>query len=250
MQGPGRMLSSRARQIPWAIAAVCVVLGFMLSMQFKVHQQVQLKDLAGFQRQQDLAQQLDKAEKDRDFAMTELESLRGQIRSMANNQAETKALAAQLEQAQLAAGLLPLVGPGVTVTMNDSTRPSTPGENPNNFIIHDEDVLRVVNELAAAGAEGLSINGQRLTARSEIRCTGPTITINGVRTAPPIMISAVGDPAVLESALNSKNGVAEYLRDWGIQVAVKKETALTVPAYKGSLKLQFGTIGKQEVSKP
>ena len=237
----------RVKHLPWAIALVCVVLGFMLSMQFKVQKQVALKDITGLQRAQDLAQQLSRAEKERDSLMTELENLRTQLRNIANSQADTKALADQLEQAQLHAGLIPMQGPGVTVTMNDSTRPVTPGENPNNFIIHDEDVLRVVNELAAGGAEAISINGQRIIGRSEIRCTGPTITINGVRTAPPIVISAIGDPAVLDSAINLRGGVAESLKQWGIQVSVKKESNLTVPAYKGSLKLQFGSPAKAEV---
>ncbi len=238
------------RQIPWAIALVCVVLGFMLSMQFKVQKQVALKDSTGLLRAEEMTRQLQKAEGERDALMAELEDLRGKLRNMANSQTETKALAAQLEQAQIHAGLIPVTGQGVTVVMNDSTRPTTPGENPNNFIIHDEDVLKVINELYAAGAEAISINGQRLTARSEIRCTGPTITINGVRTAPPVNISAIGEAATLEGALTMRGGVVEGLKQWGIQVSVKKESALTVPAYKGSLKFQFGAPAISEVNRP
>lgn len=215
-------------------------------MQFKVQKQVALKDLTTYQRAQDLAQQLEKAETERDALMAETDQLRATLRS----QAGTSDIAQQLELAQLHAGLIPLVGPGVVVTLDDSTRPVTAGENPMSYIIHDEDVLRAVNELAASGAEALSINGQRIIGRSEIRCTGPTITINGVRTAPPIVITAVGNPDVLESAINMRGGIAEELKTWGIQVGVKHESSVTVPAYKGSLKLQFGQPAKQEVTKP
>lgn len=235
----------RLRHIPWAIALVCVVLGFMLSMQFKVQKQVALKDLTTYQRAQDLAQQLEKAEQERDLLMQETEQLRTAIR----NSAPTADVAEQLELAQLHAGLIPMSGPGVVVTLDDSTRPVQPGENPMTFILHDEDVLLAVNELAAGGAEAISINGQRIIGRSEIRCTGPTITINGVRTAPPIVITAIGNPDVLESSINMRNGIADELKTWGIQVSVKKESGVTVPAYKGSLKLQFGQPAKQEVSK-
>lgn len=237
----------RVRHFPWAIAFVCVVLGFMLTMQFKVQREVELKDLTAYQRTEDLAQQLETAESERDALMSELEDLRNQVRTSAGGTAEYKELAAQLEQAQFHAGLIPMVGPGVTVTMMDSTRPLAPGENPNIGLIHDEDVLKVVNELAASGAEGISINGQRLIGRSEIRCTGATITVNGVRTAPPIVISAIGNADLLADGVNSRDGVAENLRTFGIQVQVKKDTAVTVPAYKGSLKLQFGTILSEEV---
>ncbi len=234
----------RSGSVPWAVGLVGLVLGLMVSMQFKVQQQAALEDQTSVQRGRELASQLQKTEEDRDRLMAELEDLRARVRSMASRQVEYQELGRQLERAQVHAGLISLAGPGVTVTMNDSPRPLMPGENPNLGLIHDEDVLRVVNELIAAGAEAVAINGQRLIGRSEIRCTGPTITINGVRTAPPIVIKAIGDPGAMEAAIRARGSVADSLRQWGIQVSVKKEAEVTVPAFKGSLKLQWGTVGE------
>jgi len=239
-------MEKRLRHMPWAVALVCVVLGFMLSMQFKVQRQVVLSDLSRLQRQEELASQLEKAEKERDDLKAELAELRSQLLNTAKAQAEYQALAGQLEQAQVHAGLLPMTGPGVVVTMDDSSRPVTPGENSNNFIIHDEDVLRVINELLAARAEAISINGQRLVGRTEIRCTGPVITINGVRTAPPLLITAIGDPAELEAAINMRGGIADAVKVWGIEVSVKRETTVTVPAYQNSLRLEYAVPANQE----
>lgn len=235
----------RWRQMPWAIAVACLVLGFMLTMQFKVQKQATLKDVTTFQRAEEMAKQLQQAERERDALSQEVEDLRSRMNKLLSSQSEYQALAAQLGQTQLFAGLIAVSGPGVTIVMNDSTRPSSPGENPNNFIIHDEDVLKVINELAAGGAEAIAVNGQRLIGRSEIRCTGPTITVNGVRTAPPIVITAVGNPAVLESAINMRGGVAEYLKQWGIQIAVKKESAIVIPAFKGSIKNEFAQPARE-----
>jgi Bacterial protein of unknown function (DUF881). len=232
-------MMNRLRRVPWATALVSVALGLMLSMQFKVQRQVALADLAAVQRTEELVAQLAEAEKHRDELAAEVELLRQQQLISVKTQNEFQALAEQLEQAQLQAGLLPLVGPGVTVTMADSSLPVTPGENPNNFIIHDEDVLRVINELRAAGAEAIAINGQRVTGRTEIRCTGPVVTINGVRTAPPLTIVAIGNPDELERAIMMKGGVAESLKFWGIQVTVKKETSVRVPAYTARLRLEY-----------
>ncbi|HEY8347119.1 MAG TPA: DUF881 domain-containing protein [Symbiobacteriaceae bacterium] len=237
----------RTRHLPWAIALVCLVLGYMLSMQFKVQRQVAL-NTAGLQRAQELAAELEKSEEERKRLMSEVEDLRSQITAMAKAQDRYAGLAKQLELAQVHAGLVAVKGPGVTITMKDSTRPILPGENPNNYIIHDEDVLKTVNDLVAAGAEAIAINGQRLIATSEIRCAGPTITINGVRTAPPIVITAVGDPTVLSEAITMRGGVADQLKPWGIEVTVKTETEVTVPAYKGSMALRYGTPVMQEVS--
>ena len=73
---------------------------------------------------------------------------------------------------KIRAGLTALAGAGVTVEMDDSNRSAKSGDDPNLYVIHDDDVLRVINELRAAGAEAISINGQRLIETSEIRCAG------------------------------------------------------------------------------
>lgn len=229
----------KLRHMPWAIAFVTVVLGFMLSMQFKVQQAVQLKDATTFMRAQELAQELEKVEQERDRLMTELDDLRSQMTKVVNKQAEYKDLAQQLQQAQLHAGLIALNGPGVIVEMRDSPKPLAPGQDPNTSILHDTDVLQVVNELFATGAEAIAINEQRVTGRTEVRCAGPVITINGVRTAPPVIIKAIGNPEDLERVVTMKDGLRDSLGNWGVQITVRKEMALTVPAFKGSLKLQY-----------
>ena len=86
---------------------------------------------------------------------------------------------------KMQAGLTALEGEGVIIEMDDGNRAANTDENPNLYVIHDDDVLRVVNELRAAGAEAVSINGQRLIETSEIRCAGPTLSVNNVRSAAP-----------------------------------------------------------------
>lgn len=231
----------RVRSGHWALAVVCVVLGFMLSMQLKVQRQVAAKDVAGYQRAQALAEQLQKAEEERDILMKEVDELRTQMRNPANQEMALGDLARQLDLAQMQAGLVAVKGHGLVVVMEDSKRPVQPGENPNNFIIHDEDILRVLHELTAGGAEAISVNEQRVIGRTEIRCVGPTVTINGVRTAPPVVIKAIGNSQTLETALTKRGGVVEGLKMWGIQVSVKREGELAIPAFKGSLRMDFAT---------
>ena len=137
------------------------------------------------------------------------------------------------------AALVPLEGEGVIVRMDDSAKPVKAGENPNLYIIHDDDLLRVINELRAAGAEAVSINGQRLTGTSEIRCAGPTLSVNNVRSAPPYKIHAIGDPESLEKSIKMRGGVEDTLKVWGIQIDVKKEEHVEVPAYKGAASFKY-----------
>lgn len=227
----------RLRKLPWAIGAVCGILGFVLVMQVRVQQEVALKQVTALQRSQELVQQLQRVESERDALLAELDQLRSHI-SQSSGQQE---LAEQVQQLQLRAGLLPLTGPGVIATMNYAVPPGPDGAHPSNSVIQDEDILRVINELVGAGAEAMAVNGQRLIDRSEIRAAGRGIVVNGVPSDPPVIITAIGDPALLESIITMRGGVAEGLKQWGIHVSVQKMGTVTVPAYKGELKFRVGT---------
>lgn len=144
-----------------------------------------------------------------------------------------------LNDLKIKAGEVPLHGPGVLVVVNDSKVTPKAGENPNLYVIHDDDLLRLLNELRAAGAEALSINQERLLDISEVRCAGPTVSVNNTRFSPPYEIRAIGDPKTLESALRLRGGVVETLKFWGITVDVKKKDNLVIPAYKGTRHFEY-----------
>ena len=218
-----------------AIAAVCVVLGIMLAVQFRTTQDIRAS--IPFQRVEDLSQRLSQTEKERDALVKEVH----QLRQTANHEIPSK----EMEVLKMGAGVTAVQGPGVIVTIDDSKRPTKPGENPNLYLIHDDDILKVINELWAAGAEAVSINEQRLIASSEIRCAGPTLSVNNTRYSPPYDIRAIGEPQTLETALKMRGGVIETLQFWGIQVSVKKVEIAKVPAYKGAFRFDFATPVKE-----
>ncbi len=215
-----------------SIAFVCMVLGFMLALQFRIA--MDQKASLPYQRVQELSTRLIEAEKERDALQEQVASLKN-AQSLAGG-AENERL---LRELRLRSGMTPLVGPGVVVTIDDSKIQSKAGENQNLYIIHDDDLLKVINELRAAGAEAISVNGQRLIATSEIRCAGPTLSVNNVRSAPPYEIRAIGDSATLESALRMRGGVMETLQVWGIQLEVKVSQEVVVPAYKGAAQYTY-----------
>lgn len=218
-----------------AIALVCMVLGVMLAVQFRTTQDV--NSSIPYQRVEDLSRRLNETEKERDALAKEVYQLR---------QSSTPNIESQeMENIRMAAGLAAIEGPGVILTIDDSKRPSKPGENPNLYIIHDDDILKVINELLAAGAEAISINEQRLIATSEIRCAGPTLSVNNVRYSPPYEIRAIGDPKNLENALKMRGGVIETLQFWGIQIAIKKHEKIFIPAYKGAFRFEYGKAVKE-----
>lgn len=113
---------------------------------------------------------------------------------------------------KMQAGYQKLQGKGVIIELMDSEEEAGDGENPNNLLIHDQDILILLNDLKVAGAEALSVNGQRIVARSEIKCSGATITINGTAYGQPFIIKAIGDPKQLEAAVLSPDSYGDILQ--------------------------------------
>ncbi|WP_346354576.1 DUF881 domain-containing protein [Azotosporobacter soli] len=219
-----------------AIALVCMVLGFMLAVQFRTTQDI--RSSVPYQRIEDLSQRLSQTEKERDSLLKQVNELR--------KASVPETAVKEAEMLKMGAGVLPVEGKGVIITIDDSKRVSKPGENPNLYLIHDDDILKVINELWASGAEAASINEQRLIATSEIRCAGPTLSVNNTRYSPPYEIRAIGEPQTLETALKMRGGVIETLQFWGIQVSVKQQELIKIPGYKGPFRFEHAKAVKEE----
>lgn len=228
----------RLKGFHWALVLVSLILGVMLSMQFRVTRDIQQNE--AIQRTQDLSNQVAQMKKERDILQAQVERMRAQLDKLSTGPLAPQ-LKEEMDRAEVLAGITDLTGTGVEVTLKDSSTSLKPGDNPNLYVVHDEDILKVVNELKAAGAEAIAVNGQRLIAASEISCSGPIIRMNKKPLAPPFVITAIGSPDTMESALNMKGGVVETLRFFGIQVSVKKLSQVTVPAYKGGIKYDYAT---------
>lgn len=154
--------------------------------------------------------------------------------AMAQRKSEAAEILSELEAARMIAGVVAVEGPGIVVSMEDS-RNAAGNADVANYIVHEQDVRLVVNELRAAGAEAISINGQRLVSNSSIRCVGPTIIVNGIKSAAPFVVTAIGNPDTLESALNMPGGVLQTLQDF-VQISVAKKERVLLPAYVGDSK--------------
>lgn len=146
----------------------------------------------------------------------------------------------ELDKANTLSGLTDLKGSGVVVTLSDSSS-SVPDASGNyeQYIIHDGDLRMVLTELLGAGAEAVSVNGQRIIGTSAVRCVGNTIMINDVKIATPFEITAIGEPGTLEAALMIKGGVADYLKSWSIELNIKKQDEVKVPRYSGIVNFKY-----------
>ncbi|WP_395312261.1 DUF881 domain-containing protein [Mycobacterium sp. AMU20-3851] len=112
------------------------------------------------------------------------------------------------------AGLDPLRGPGLVITLNDAQRDADGrypiDASPDDLVVHQQDVSAVLNALWSAGAEGIQMQDQRIIATSAPQCVGNTLLLNGRTYSPPYVITAVGNIPAMQAALAAAPLVTLY----------------------------------------
>jgi uncharacterized protein YlxW (UPF0749 family) len=229
-----------------SIMMVCLVVGILLSVQFRTSANYGTS-IRG-DRVEDIALKNNTLTQEKDALSKEVVSLREKLTNVGSDSKLTADLQEELRKSNMAAGLTPVSGPGIIVTLNDSPRNIQPGDDPNALLVHDEDILKIVNEMRASGAEAICVNNERITAMSEIRCAGTTILVNLNKIAPPFVIKATGNPQLLESGLSIRGGELENLKTFGLQTQLARNVKIDIPAYTGVLKFEY-TTSKQSNEK-
>ncbi|MCA1834273.1 MAG: DUF881 domain-containing protein [Actinomycetota bacterium] len=177
-----------------------------------------------------------------DVLRADLEALEGQGAARGRDLLQLRHAADGLEPF---AGLAAVAGPGLRVTLDDSSMRTSPTGDPNDLVIHQQDIQAVVNALWASGAEAVAIGGERITAASAIRCVGNTLLLHGSVYSPPYRIAAVGDPARLRGGLASDGLVERFqaaVDEFRLVFEVKDADHLELPAYHGVIADQFAAV--------
>lgn len=196
----------------YSVALVCAVIGFMIATQVKSQLAAESRQVVG--RTDDLLSAFVLVDQQRAELRSEVQMLRQAV-----SQEQTDVIRAQLEVAEVEAGLVPVQGPGVTVTIRGQ------GGSP----ILDEDIWKVINEIKAAGIEGIAVNHYRLTSRTAIRHDRVQLLLDGKPLLPPVVITAVGDPKIIEAALMLRGGPVQRLTGW-LTIDIQREENLYLPA--------------------
>jgi uncharacterized protein YlxW (UPF0749 family) len=149
------------------------------------------------------------------------------------------------------AGLTEVVGPGVTVALDDSDAdpadlPGNPG--PNDLVVHQQDVQAVVNAMWRGGASAVQVMDQRIVSTSAVRCVGNTLILQGRVYSPPFTITAVGDVEALSRSLDDDPQLAvyrEYVDVYGLGWSVDTADQVTIPAYTGPILPTYATVAER-----
>lgn len=151
-----------------------------------------------------------------------------------------------MDRSKLLSGLTDVEGPGVVITLDDQDKASM-AKDPEFYIIHYLSILYIVNDLRAAGAEAIAVNGNRVVSTTDIRCAGSIILVNTHRLAPPFEIKAIGNPSQLEEVV--KTGEYTTLELGKFPVTLDKKDKITLPAYEGSYSFNYASPVKEGAKK-
>ncbi len=166
------------------------------------------------------------------------EELETEIAKATTNNSELEETKNQITDGNKMLGLTDVKGPGVIITVSDSKLDTGNSLLSSELLVHDKDILGIVNELKNAGAEAISINGQRVVSTTAIICGGNIININGERIGSPFVIQAIGLPETLAN-LDRPGGYLKLLRERELEVDLDKSNNITIPKYTGVLKFKY-----------
>ncbi|MEV8288089.1 MULTISPECIES: DUF881 domain-containing protein [Streptomyces] len=182
----------------------------------------------------------------------ELEESTGAVRENVDSLAgrddgSTKAEDAELRGLEDAAGTKKVSGQALTVTLDDAppdatANPGFPEPQPNDLVIHQQDLQAVVNALWQGGASGIRVMDQRLISTSAVRCVGNTLILQGRVYSPPYKITAVGDQDKLRKALDDSPAIQNYqlyVQAYGLGWQVDEHAKTTLPGYTGTVDLHY-----------
>ncbi len=151
-------------------------------------------------------------------------------------------LNAELEEARIAAGLIPLTGTGIVLRLEDSQAPVPPGASQADYLVGSHDIRTVVEELWLAGAEAIAVNGERVTSTTAIIDVGSTLLVNSAYLAPPYQVTALG-PADLYDRLSRATGFVDFVRArgerFGIRLSFAEPETVDIPAFAGTVTLRY-----------
>jgi uncharacterized protein YlxW (UPF0749 family) len=152
---------------------------------------------------------------------------------------------ARADAARGPAGLRPVRGAGVTVTLSDAPRElRTPDQDINQLVVHQQDIAAVVNAMWDAGARAVTVQGRRVISTTAFKCAGSSVEINGRYYPQPYRISAIGVPDEIEARIDADRYVSGYRRDAAdedIQIGwdIEQDEDLEAPAFDGLLDLEY-----------
>ena len=181
-----------------------------------------------------------------DAQQNRVTAMQAEVAQLTKEQEGTAAARAQgvVDRLSGPVGLLPLTGTGVEVTLTDARQKGNEEANPDDLVVHQQDLQAVVNAMWRGGAQGIQVMDQRLITTSAVRCVGNTLILQGRVYSPPFVVTAVGDQAEIERELEQDDYLRGYraaVEFFGLGYDQQRLATVTLPGYDGPINVSHAT---------
>ena len=228
----------KKNQIAIILGIMCLLLTFAIFIQTKTIDEATKKVGTNLKDNSGLRDELFSWQSKYKNSYKQLENLQVKLeqtrkQAAANDDSDSKN-ASELNVNKNILGQTEVCGSGIIVRLDDNREiDSTQVFNVSNLLVHEGDLLKIITELFNAGADAISINGQRIVSTTSILCDGNIIRINGEKTGVPLTINAIGYPERLYYAMIRPGGYLELMARDGVKIEVEKSEDITIPKYEG-----------------
>ena len=240
------MAGGRRSAWRFGVPLVCLLAGLLLAATHSVSGGAEIRR-SDAPRLVDLVreaqQSVDRLTAQRDSLSTEIDTHHG-----GSPEAGLALTAIQNRNAALAAdaGLDPIRGPGLVVTLKDAQRDANgrfPRDaSPDDLVVHQQDIQGVLNALWSGGAEGIQMQDQRIIGTSAPQCVGNTLLLNGRTYSPPYVITAIGDPGAMQASLAANTSVIiykQYVVRFGLGYTEEPRASVDVVGHSEPVRMRF-----------
>ena len=240
-------LAGRIRSVPgwqWTFAVALLALGFLIAVQLGAEGPRVRYSSSERPPLLETARELDTTQASLQARILDLRAqvAAAEAESAGNDQAVMQ-LNDELTKARLAAGLVEVEGPGITVRIDDSGLPLPPGAAAADYLVTASDLRDLIVELWQAGAQAISVNGERIVETTAFTDIGSSILVNSAYLQPPYDVSVIGPPELYDRLTTSPSFVElvrARVQGYGLELGFLPSDHVVVAAFAGAVKLVYG----------
>ena len=226
----------KKQSIAICFGITCFVLFFCIFAQAKTVKNMEKTVGTSLKKNADLIDEVFKSEEEYKALYSQLEQEEAKLeiirtQAISGNQ-EDSASELELKENNMLLGLTEVTGEGIIITLDDNRKVEGDEINVSQYLVHEEDLLQVINELNNAGAEAISINDNRIVGSSSVLCDGNIIRVNGKIITVPIIIKAVCSKSIYNTLIRPQ-GYLQLMANEGVEVNIESSNRINIPKFDG-----------------
>ncbi len=224
------------------LTVISIILGLVFALQYQTVKN-ESGEIITTKKASELAYELRQVEEEKEKLLLELDEIEDKLReyeeSTSIENSYIKNLIEELNKYKLMAGIIDVEGEGIILTIDNPSADTQFNDQTNNLIYNYEYLLLIISNLNAAGAEAISINGQRYTSYTEIVPVGSHLNINGVSFVPPFEIKVIGNRQTLQSVINFKGGVVWEMQNLNYKIDIELKDNIKIERYMKPINFKY-----------